>query len=391
MNNLSNNTFHDSSFDALLPYLSASNECTLWVADENALHVLEQLPTQTTADLLLLTNRYDIYIAAKKKNIKATFNDFDFSQLDIPSDTPVTRVIYRISKEKQVAHHVFYEVSQLLSAVENSAIKNQQKPELIISGKKQEGIKGYQKHLSQIYQCQGQLKKNGTNYHGAFSGFQLTATQKTLTNITGEPTNTSAYHNLHTINLDEKTLNKQAITTQKIYTKPGIFGWNKIDKGSELLLRNLPEIIDSMALTPRSLLDLGCGYGWIFLNLANYLDKQASATLSVTATDNNAAAILCAQQNSTHLPFPVRVIADDCAKNIDEKFDLIVCNPPFHQGFSHDKTLTLKFLEQTKQHLNSNGAAIFVVNEFIQLPSNTWFSSHKVIAKEQGFKVIVLS
>ncbi|MGS2716542.1 class I SAM-dependent methyltransferase [Eionea flava] len=387
----STNTYHDTSFDTLLPYLSASDVCTLWVADENALHVLKQLPIQKTTRLFLLTNRYDIFTTAKEKNINATFNDFDFSQLDIPDDLLVTRVIYRISKEKAVAHHIFYETNQLLSKTVSSTIKNKKIPELVISGKKQEGIKSYQKHLIQTYQCQGQLKKNGTNYHGIFSGFRLTEEQEKSTPKTATPANISTYHNIHTIDADENNRNEEITTPKKAYTKAGIFGWNKIDKGSELLLRSLSGIMASMTPKPQSILDLGCGYGWIFLNLPHYLHTTTSTHLSITATDNNAAAILCAQKNSIDLPFSVHVIADDCAKNIKERFDLILCNPPFHQGFSHDKSLTLKFLEQTKKHLKTNGMAIFVVNEFIQLPYNDWFSSQKVIVKEQGFKVLTLS
>ena len=116
------------------------------------------------------------------------------------------------------------------------------------------------------------------------------------------------------------------------------------------------------------------------------------ARASVTATDNNATALLCANKNSTDYPCSISITPDDCAQNINEKFDLILCNPPFHQGFSHDKTLTIKFLEETKKHLTHSGIAVFVVNEFIQFSSEQLklFTQYSIFVKQRGFKIIVL-
>lgn len=381
----------DSSFAALLPYLTTVEVGTLWVADENALHVLDKLPMQATAPLLLLTNRYDIYTLAQEKNITAIFNDFDFSEIPHNSNTPIERVVYRISKEKLITHHIFQEARQLLSRINNDDASNYclEKGELIISGKKQEGVKSYCKHLINTQAYQGQLKKNGADYHGVFTcdrpnNNAPTAEQK---KTTSKSANNIHYHQLQALTLPEKPEYKD-IT---LYSKPGVFGWNKIDKGSELLLQCLPLIMNKRKMSIHKILDLGCGYGWIFANLPFYIDNNALENIIVTATDNNAAAIICAQKNNQRLPFYTNIVADDCAKNITDTFDIILCNPPFHQGFSHDKLLTRKFLEQTKRRLNEKGIAIFVVNEFVHLPSEAWFQHQDVITKKEGFKVITLS
>jgi 16S rRNA (guanine1207-N2)-methyltransferase len=368
----------DSSFTPLLPYLQSAEISTLWVADENALHALEHLPANVFPLLSLITNRYDIYTLAKSKGMTAVFNDFDFSTLDTMINAPVERVIYRISKEKALTHHIFTQSAKLLSTnnasnLANSHVKNRRLSELIISGKKQEGVKSYQQFLTDTLQCDGRLKKQGLDYSGTFSNF--------VENI--------EFDESYQATTPLPTPHHSHITAQ---SKPGVFGWDKIDNGTELLLQSLSEIIEQYRLSPKKLLDLGCGYGWIFINLPYYLDKKIISQLSVTATDNNATAILCAEINSKNLPFNTNLIADDCAKNINEKFDLILCNPPFHQGFSHDKSLTNKFLEQIKHHLEVGGMAVLVMNEFISLPKQQLarFKEYTVHKKQQGFKIIIL-
>jgi 16S rRNA (guanine1207-N2)-methyltransferase len=177
-----------------------------------------------------------------------------------------------------------------------------------------------------------------------------------------------------------------------IYSKPGVFGWNKIDRGTELLLQTLPDIAEQYKPSYKKILDLGCGYGWLFLNLPSYCPENSLNHSQITATDNNAAAITCATKNAQLSDLTIRVIADDCAQQLKEKFSLILCNPPFHQGFSHDQSLTAKFLQQIQQHLEVAGIAVLVMNEFISLPKQqlALFQEVTVYKKQQGFKIIIL-
>ena len=364
-------SFLDSSFSPLLPHLQSADVPTLWIADENALSALQHLEQNDFPLLSLITNRYDIYTLAKSKNIDSTFNDFNFDHFyDGDNTMKIQRVIYRVSKEKALTHHLLNQACKLLNKKNSEPLG-----ELILSGKKQEGIKSYQKKLLDTFECKGKLKKQGLDYSGVFSDFTITKDipDDNYTTIQRLPTPNHPH--------------------LKVYTKPGVFGWNKIDIGSELLLENLPAILQERSIVPQNILDLGCGYGWIFTNLPLYLPDNYISRVTITATDNNATALLCAEKNSVNLSLPTSIISDDCAQNIDEKFDLILCNPPFHQGFSHDKTLTVKFLEQTKRHLTHKGIAVFVVNEFIQFPNEqlALFTSQTIITKKNGFKIVTLS
>src|SRR5690606_14598650 len=124
---------------------------------------------------------------------------------------------------------------------------------------------------------------------------------------------------------------------------PGIFGWNKLDRGSVLLAEQAVAVLSGAALPGAStsdvasgepasgglgsVLDLGCGYGYLLLATA---DLPFS---SRTATDNNAAAIIAAEANFDQRELAVTVTLDDCGAHLQEQFDVILCNPPFHHGF----------------------------------------------------------
>src|SRR5690606_21454912 len=111
------------------------------------------------------------------------------------------------------------------------------------------------------------------------------------------------------------------------YSKPGVFGWEKIDKGSQLLVSCLPKIMQYMK-DVGSVLDLGCGWGYLMLQTAGSDIPQR------VATDNNVAAIDAARRNFAEAGLNVDCVPDDAGRHINQRFDLILCNPPFHQGFS---------------------------------------------------------
>lgn len=350
----------DSSSNLLLDSLHTIDRPTLWLADENALSALQYADIQAHKYLHIATNRYDIYQLAIDKGISVEFNDFTLNELPFAPQ----RIIYRISKEKALTHYLFNQAARLLAT----------KGELLISGKKQEGIKTYATKLKEHFACEGQLKKSSSDYYGRFTHF----------------THQVNINDQHYAELQPPFPHHERLS--HIVSKPGVFGWDKIDAGTELLLKALPDILQAHEHSCHNILDLGCGYGWIFMNLPHYLPQSTLKDISITATDNNAAAILCAEQNAKANHVNTHIIADDCAKGITDTFDLIVCNPPFHQGFTHEKALTQKFLTQTKRHLSKHGLAVFVVNEFIRLPKEQLdgFNHNRIVIQKDGFKVIAL-
>lgn len=348
----------DLALQLLIQTLHASDSAAtsnLWVLDENLTAAdISGVTKRSPVPLTLMCNRFDLQQQLAQNKVECTFSDFDFSKFE---NNSVDQLFYRVSKEKAVVHHVINQAYRIL------------KPEgkLIIAGYKNEGVKTYIDKANKYLNGGSEKTKGGQSSHLA---------------ILSKGTADSSAR------LDDKnytSLRELSQTGQSFVSKPGQFGWNKTDKGSEFLIQHLPELLNSLHKQPETLLDLGCGYGYLSLMAASLTPLN-----KITATDNNAAALVSCEQNLKSTDVEYQVIADNCAQSIRGRFDLILCNPPFHQGFAVENDLTQLFLEQTHKHLHAKGNALFVVNQFIPLErkANDLFEKVRVLAKNSSFTLI---
>ncbi len=323
----------------------------LWLADEHHNDLLHRLKS-IKPDTVVLSNRCDLATAASKAGLEAQFNDWIFPerQFDI--------IALRICKEKQVNLHL----------LQQAILHLQPNGTLLICGEKNDGIKTYCKRFQDAFELGGKPQKIGLSYLCEFKN-----------PIPASSALASEYHELIPI---------MEVCGFPIYSKPGIFGWNKIDQGSALLIEQFRQYCrDRQPNQFNSLLDLGCGYGYLSFALAD-LDFKLRV-----ATDNNAAAIAACQYTAEQAQFPLRVIAADCAEGITEKFEVILCNPPFHKGFDVQGDLTSQFLRNAQARLGATGSAFFVVNSFIGIEKKAqkFFSHIEQLANNHQFKVLRLS
>ncbi len=139
-------------------------------------------------------------------------------------------------------------------------------------------------------------------------------------------------------------------------------------------------------------LDLGTGTGIQGIFTA----EKASEVISV---DINPVALECAKLNVQHhhLENTITIFESDLFSNIEEKFDLIIFNPPFRwfkprdileRGELDENYSTLnKFFSEVKNYLKENGRILLVFSSsgdlkyLEQLISNSIFSS-KVVKQE---------
>lgn len=136
------------------------------------------------------------------------------------------------------------------------------------------------------------------------------------------------------------------------YTDSGVFAKNEVDFGSRLLIEQVK------GESASRLLDLGCGYGPIGIALAvNYPQLQ------VVMVDINERAVRLAElnskQNRVQERVEVRVSDGLTAIQPDERFDLIVSNPPIRAG----KKVIYPWFAQAKKHLRSQGSLWLVVRK----------------------------
>ncbi len=329
----------------------------LWCCDENILHEVTDAH-DWPAKPLLISNRWDLAEKATQIGFNSQFNDFDLGGI---ADNSVDNFFYRISKEKAVVHHLINQVLRVLKPLGT----------LYLCGQKSEGIKTYIEKACTLLACEKKIQKDGASYSSYLCKNTLSS---------GHPTakvEDSNYTELREI---------ARFNNQLIFSKPGQFGWNKIDEGSAFLIDEISSLLAEQVTSYESCLDLGCGYG--FLSIASQYLPIKHRTL----TDNNAAALISAHRNSVHFQLPAEIVASDAGASIDRRFDLILCNPPFHQGFSIDGDLTDKFLLNTKRLLAFDGVAYFVVNQFIPLEkkARSHFKTVNCLAQNKSFKVLEL-
>ncbi len=347
---------NDMAVTWLAQMITQENEGkSLWCSDENVLNALPAADKWAHKPAFM-TNRWDVAQQAEQQGFPSFFSDFDFSGIN---DASLDRVFYRISKEKPVTHHIINQAHRALMPG----------GKLFLCGQKNEGIKTYIDKAGTLFGCGATAQKNGAVY---------TAVLEKRASHSAQQLDDSAYPQLRPI------ASPAGIT---IHSKPGLFGWNKIDQGSEFLIHTLPDLLNSLPRPPASLLDLGCGYGYLTLMTGHLPLEQR------VLTDNNAAALGAAHRNCELNHISAQVIAADAGDQIRQMFDLILCNPPFHQGFSVDGDLTDKFLCSAKRLLARQGTAVFVVNQFISLEKKAreHFSSVKTLSHNGSFKVVALA
>lgn len=364
----------DLAFDLLKEKINSEVSAnSLWVVDEN---ITESQINQVIprSNLLAITNRIDICETLRVRGIEAQASDFDFSTVN-----NTDRIYFRISKEKAIVHHVINCSKKKLNA---GGV-------LTLCGYKNEGIKTYLKKTALLFNDQPIKSKGGkTSELGEFTRQLATANRP-------EPEQSldGNYAGLEDGSLGGflNDKNYQSFTeleeSPNLVSKPGVFGWNKVDKGSAFLIENFELFLDQLDAKPESIVDLGCGYG--------FLSVMANEILPVNyfATDNNVAAVACCKENFEKNNIQGEVLLDDCGSSINRKFDVVVCNPPFHKGFDIEGKLTERFLQTAKRLMNKKGVAFFVVNSFIPLEkkSQVVFSNVSVLANNGKFKLLVLS
>ncbi|MDG1693638.1 MAG: methyltransferase [Porticoccaceae bacterium] len=346
----------DKSTDLLIQRLTQLSGQWLIIADENWPKTAWSMINNTDQrSITVISNRIDVVKAAELAHINCHFNDFDFSILQSAS---FDGLLYRVSKERATSHHVINQAAKVLKP----------KGTLLLAGEKNDGLKSYVKQAGNLFADPVNAEKNGKAYIASIA----------LNPVKIEPLNDKNYPQLRSIQLSDDLC---------LQSKPGIFGWDKIDRGSAFLIDHLPQFLGQYKNAPQSLLDLGCGYGYIAYSASQFGFNR------ILATDNNAAALSAVQENLKSLKdIEWGALATDAGDKIDEQFDTILCNPPFHSGFSVDDQLAIKFLSQTKRLLNRSGQALFVVNTFIPLEhkAKAYFEQVDVIANNGSFKLINL-
>lgn len=165
------------------------------------------------------------------------------------------------------------------------------------------------------------------------------------------------------------------------YTDNGVFSKGELDFGTELLLKNFK--YDNS--NNKTLLDIGCGCGPIGI-YASHLG------FAVDMSDVNKRAIHLSKMSLKEQGLNANVFESDAYKNIINKYDYIVSNPPIRVG----KEKLYEIVMNAKEHLKDGGSLWIVVRkqqgaESMIRDMKNAYKTVEVIAKKKGFFIIKAS
>ncbi|MAF98866.1 MAG: methyltransferase [Micavibrio sp.] len=186
-------------------------------------------------------------------------------------------------------------------------------------------------------------------------------------------------------NIDQEYLSKaiengspQTIGTT--HTQAGIYGWDKVDRGSALLMEHVPKELKGKGA------DFGCGYGYLSLKAL----EKAPKIKFITCLDADARALKAAEQNlSAHKDKTAFIWSDLTHSPTLKNLDFILMNPPFHEGKKTDSSIGINFIKSAHAALGKYGELYMVANNQLAYEPalNDIFFKVDKLFEGQGFKV----
>ncbi len=166
-------------------------------------------------------------------------------------------------------------------------------------------------------------------------------------------------------------------------SSPAVFGWDKVDKGSELLASTFDEsLVGHVA-------DFGAGWGY----LSRELLTRCPGVQHLSVIEAEAVALKAAQNNLERFSDTCVVEylwRDVVSEALPVKLDCIITNPPFHSGKDADMDLGPAFIRAAKKALKPKGRLLLVANRHLPYEAviAECFKTRRVLVENNAFKVI---
>jgi len=163
------------------------------------------------------------------------------------------------------------------------------------------------------------------------------------------------------------------------WTAPGMFSPTKTDPGSSLLAAHFDTRLKGQ------IADLGAGWGWLSLQAFSRADPTG---IDLYEAENTA---LTAARANISDPRASFIWADVQTLTTDQRYDAVICNPPFHQGRAAEPAIGVDFINKAADILKPNGRLWMVANR--QLPYEhsleQCFGHCKTLEQTPHFKVFL--
>lgn len=166
-------------------------------------------------------------------------------------------------------------------------------------------------------------------------------------------------------------------------TVPGIFSQDHADEGSKLLADNLPADLKGAAA------DFGAGWGYLSVKLA----ERAASVVSIDLFEASFPACVAAKANMSNLVRNVenRVLWYDLLNEpVERRYDVVVMNPPFHQGRAAEPSIGEGMIRAASAALKPGGRLFLVANRALPYEAalQAGFARHGETIRDERFKVL---
>jgi 16S rRNA (guanine1207-N2)-methyltransferase len=173
------------------------------------------------------------------------------------------------------------------------------------------------------------------------------------------------------------------IAEGRFISRPGVFAWDRIDAASQLLAEHLPSDLGGRAA------DLGAGFGYLSAEL---LERCAGiAALDVYEAERRALDLARRNLAAFESRVTIRYCWHDVTAGLAERYDAIVCNPPFHTHARADRPdIGRRFIAAAADALQPGGRLWMVANRHLAYEAalGAGFTRVRIVTQQHGYKIV---
>lgn len=164
-------------------------------------------------------------------------------------------------------------------------------------------------------------------------------------------------------------------------TRPGVFAWDRVDAASKMLADALPDDLSGRVA------DFGAGWGYLSMQVL----ARCKQVTSLDLYEADARSLALADENLADAHLPVHCHWQDVTRGVDEHFDAIICNPPFHAlGRGDRPDIGRAFIAAAANALKPGGRLWLVANRHLPYEQalGGGFAQVRTLAQNGGFKIV---